>query len=65
MLKLSKLYSLINRNVKITLTDTNHREVYFEGYTKDIPDTYDSWKVADIIEFSSYDYMIEIVKGDK
>jgi hypothetical protein len=62
MLQLSKLYNLINRNVKITLTDTAHREVYFGGYVKDIPDAYDSWKVIDIIEFSNYDIMIVIAE---
>ena len=65
MLQLSKLYNLINRNVKITLTDTAHREVYFGGYVKDIPDAYDSWKVIDIIEFSNYEIMIVIAEQDK
>lgn len=62
MLKLSKLYNLINRNVKITLADTARKEVYFGGYVRDISDTYDSWKVIDIIEFSNYDIMILIEK---
>ena len=60
MLKLSKLYSLINRNATVTLADPSQKEAYFTGRVKDIPDAYDSWVVNDIIEFSNYDFMIEI-----
>ena len=60
MLKLSKLYSLISRNATVTLADPSRKEVYFTGSVKDIPDAYDSWVVNDIIEFSNYDFMIEI-----
>ena len=60
MLKLSKLYSLISRNATVTLADPSHKEAYFTGSVKDIPDAYDSWVVNDIIEFSNYDFMIGI-----
>lgn len=62
MLKLKKLYSLINRNAKLTLTDSNRKEVFFYGSVKDIPDVYDDWGVIDIIEYSNYDYEIVIAK---
>jgi hypothetical protein len=62
MLKLKKLYSLINRNVKLTLTDAKFKEVYFYGKVKDIPDKYDLYGVIDIIEYSNYDYTIVIKK---
>lgn len=61
MLKLSKIYNLLNRNAKLTLTDPKHKEVYFYGKVKDIPDVYDSWIVNDIIEFSNYDLTIEVI----
>ena len=60
MLKLSKLCSLISRNATVTLADSSHKEAYFNGSVKDIPDAYDSWVVNDIIGFSNYDFMIEI-----
>ena len=63
MLKLSKLYSLLNRNAFISLTGTKHSETFFSGNVKDIPDAFDSWIVNDIIEHSSYDFTIEIVEG--
>ena len=36
MLKLKKLYSLINRNATIKLVNEKHTDVYFCGTVKDI-----------------------------
>ncbi len=62
MLKLKKLYSLINRNAKLSLMDSSRKNVYFYGTVKDIPDIYDNYGVIDIIEYSNYDYAIVITK---
>ena len=53
MLKLKKLYSLINRNATIKLVNEKHTDVYFCGTVKDIPDQYDLWKVVDLFELNS------------
>ncbi len=49
MLKLKKLYSLINRNATMKLVNEKHTDVYFCGTVKDIPDQYDLWKVVDLL----------------
>ena len=62
MLKLKKLYSLINRNATIKLVNEKHTDVYFCGTVKDIPDQYDLWKVVDLFELNSYEYEIMITE---
>ena len=62
MLKLKKLYSLINRNATIKLVNEKRTDVYFYGTVKDIPDQYDLWKVVDLFELNSYEYEIMITE---
>ena len=47
MLKLKKLYSLINRNATIKLVNLKNIQTFISaGTVKDIPDQYDLWKVS-------------------
>ena len=62
MLKLKKLYSLINRNATIKLVNEKRTDDYFCGTVKDIPDQYDLWKVADLFELNSHEYEIMITE---
>ena len=62
MLKLKKLYSLINRNATIKLVNEKRADVYFCGTVNDIPDQYDLWKVADLFELNSHEYEIMITE---
>ena len=62
MLKLKKLYSLINRNATIKLVNEKRTDFYFCGTVKDIPDQYDLWKVVDLVELNSYEYEIMITE---
>lgn len=61
-MKFKKLWSLINRNVVFTLTDPNKKEVYYYGNLRSLPDAYGSWVVHDLIEISSYEYMIVVTE---
>lgn len=63
MLKLKKLYNLINRNVTLNLINEKRTKVYFYGKVSNIPDKYDLWKVFDIIEISNYEYEIIIAEN--
>ena len=49
MLKLKKLYSLINRNATMKLVNEKHTDVYL-------------WKVVDLFELNSYEYEIMITE---
>ena len=62
MLKLKKLYNLLNRNVKLNIVNPKHSTVYFYGSVKDIPDEYDNYTVVDINAFSNFEYEIIITK---
>ena len=59
-MKFKKLWNLINRNMVFTLTDPTHKEVYYYGNIRNLPDAYGSWVVSNIIEISDYELMIEI-----
>ena len=52
MLKLKKLYSLINRNATIKLVNEKRTDVYFCGTVK----------VVDLFELNSYEYEIMITE---
>ena len=58
MLKLKKLYSLINRNATIKLVNEKRTDVYFCGTVNQ----YDLWKVVDLFEQNSYEYEIMITE---
>ena len=51
MLKLKKLYSLINRNATIKLVNEKHTDVYFCGTV-----------AVDLFELNSYEYEIMITE---
>ncbi|MDD4291062.1 MAG: hypothetical protein PHX51_02325 [Clostridia bacterium] len=62
MPNLYKFYELINRNALVTLTNPKLDTTYFEGSLKDIPDTYNDWKVKDFCVSNSGDFLFEIVE---
>ena len=43
-MKLHKLYNLISRNVILNLVDPKHKEVYYYGSVRNIPNTFDKVK---------------------
>lgn len=62
MITLTQLSRLIKRTIKITLANTNRKEVYFTGYANELPAKYDAWIVTNITEFSNFECMIEITE---
>ena len=62
MPRLYKFYELINRNALVTLTESTLTKTYFEGGVKDIPDSYDDWKVTDFCISRDGDFLFKIEK---
>ncbi len=62
MPRLYKFYELINRNALVTLTEDTLTKTYFEGSVKDIPDSYDDWKVTDFCISNQGDFLFHIAK---
>ncbi len=59
-MKLRKFYELISRNAMVTLTNSSHDTVYYEGSVKDIPDAYDDCAVEDFCMSNTGDFLFEI-----
>ena len=62
MPRLYKFYELINRNALVTLTEDTLTKTYFEGSVKDIPHSYDDWKVTDFCISNQGDFLFHIAK---
>lgn len=45
-MKLSKFYEVLPRDNLVLLTNEDTTKIYYEGATKDIPDTYDNYEVV-------------------
>lgn len=60
MIKLYKFYELISRNAKVTVASTDLCRIFFEGSTKDIPDSLDNSAVLDFTISNDGDFLFKI-----